>query len=117
MGDGAAMEAKTETLYVPIRMKETGERIRDLMDESSYTVRDLQTAVGLASPQAVYHWLNGRSLPSVDHLMVLCRLFHVKAEDILVMEDVAEEQLQYSLESLRRCRFYYKKLVVLKSYV
>ena len=37
----------------------------------------------LSCPQPVYRWLRGKTLPSVDHLYALSRLFGVHMEDLL----------------------------------
>ena len=35
-------------------------------------------------PQAVYHWQAGTTLPNVDHLYAISKLFQVTVNDILV---------------------------------
>ena len=49
------------------------------------TVKDLQEILGLATPQAIYKWQQGRGLPAVDNLVVLATVFHVTVDDILVV--------------------------------
>lgn len=51
-----------------------------------YTVKDIQGAMGFENPQAVYKWLSGRSLPSIDNFIILSRLLHTSIEDILVID-------------------------------
>ena len=48
------------------------------------TVKELQEVFGFATPQAIYKWQQGKSLPSVDNLYALGALFEVPMEDILV---------------------------------
>ena len=43
-----------EPIYLSIQQKETGSRIKSLLRESGYTVRDIQNAMGFENPQAVY---------------------------------------------------------------
>lgn len=43
--------------------------------------------MGFAGPQAVYKWEWGKSLPTVDNLYALSRLFGVTIENILVGND------------------------------
>lgn len=43
--------------------KLTGKKIRDEMLKRKMTVRDLQDALELDSPQSIYKWLRGESLP------------------------------------------------------
>ena len=51
-----------EPIYLSIRQKETGSRIKSLLRESGYTVRDIQNAMGFENPQAVYKWISGKCL-------------------------------------------------------
>ena len=79
-----------EPMYLSIRMKETGQRIKKLLLENGYTVRDIQDVCGFENPQAIYKWLSGRSLPSIDNFVILSRMLHTSIEDILVIDgDVA----------------------------
>lgn len=75
-----------ETIYMTIKQKETGERIKQLLGEKGYTVRDIQGACGFENPQAVYKWITGKSLPSIDNLIILARVFNTSIEDILVID-------------------------------
>ena len=78
--------SKMQPMYVSIRQKETGNRIKRLLKENGYTVKDVQGAMGFENPQAVYKWLAGRSLPSIDNFIILSRLLHTNIEDILVID-------------------------------
>jgi hypothetical protein len=50
----------------------------------------VQSVMGFENPQAIYKWISGRSLPSLDNLVILSRLLHTSMEDILVVDgDVA----------------------------
>ena len=75
-----------EPMYLSIRQKDTGRRIRKLPSENGYTVKDIQSAMGFENPQAVYKWISGRSLPSLDNFIILSRLLHTSIEDILVID-------------------------------
>ena len=65
---------------------ETGSRIKSLLRESGYTVRDIQNAMGFENPQAVYKWISGKCLPSLDNFLILSRLLNTSIEDILVID-------------------------------
>ena len=41
---------------------------------------------GFENPQAVYKWISGKSLPSLDNFLILSRLLHASIEDILVVD-------------------------------
>ena len=67
-----------------IDMAATGENILRLRTARGLTVRDLQDWFGFEESQAIYKWQNGTALPTVDNLIVLAALLHVRIDDILV---------------------------------
>ena len=70
-------------MYPVIDKRETGINIRRIMDQHKLTVKDVQQFLGLGSAQSVYHWLNGISLPTIDHLYALSELFQVPMDDLI----------------------------------
>ena len=68
-----------------IDMKATGEFINGLRVKQGMSVADIQHHFGFAAPQAVYKWINGQSIPTVDNLVILADLFGCKIDDILVI--------------------------------
>lgn len=75
-----------EPIYLSIQQRETGNQIKRLLKENGYTVKDVQSAMGFENPQAIYKWMAGRSLPSLDNLIILSRILHISIEDILVID-------------------------------
>ena len=63
----------------------TGRRITDLRKQAGLTVHDLQYIFGFNSPQAIYKWQSGASLPSIDNLIVLAKVLDTPIEDIIVL--------------------------------
>ena len=72
------------TSFPIIDLKATGKNISRLRRSSGLSVREIQGALGLTAPQAIYKWQRGESLPSVDNLLALSILFGVSMDDILV---------------------------------
>lgn len=72
-----------ERQFPTIDKVKTGIQIRYLMDSRDLTVTDVQKYMGLSTPQAVYHWLNGRSLPTLDNIYALSELFRVPIDEIV----------------------------------
>ena len=70
--------------YPVIDMHAPGTHIKELMDAHEVTVQDVQKAMGLASPQAVYRWLKGSNMPSVDNLYALSRYLNVQMDDVII---------------------------------
>jgi transcriptional regulator with XRE-family HTH domain len=69
-----------------IDLVKTGNNIKRLLILNNISVTKLQDILGFTSPQAIYKWFWGQSLPSVDNLVILASILHVSIEDILVIE-------------------------------
>jgi len=65
----------------------TGENINKLRKARKFKVRDLQEYFDFSSSQTIYKWQQGATLPSVEHLCLLSRLFGVPMEEILVVRE------------------------------
>ncbi len=72
--------------FPTINMVKTGENINALRITNGYSVKDIQTALGFSSPQAIYHWQWGKSIPSIDNLIALSIMFHTPLDSILVLD-------------------------------
>lgn len=68
-----------------IDMAKTGQNIRNLRIQAGFSVKDLQGIFSFSTPQALYKWQQGVSLPTIDNMVVLAALFGVKVDDILVI--------------------------------
>ena len=73
--------------FPTIDLAMTGANIVNLRKAAGLTVRDLQVAFGFNSPQAIYKWQNGTALPTVDNLIGLEAMLHVRIDDILVIDN------------------------------
>ena len=63
---------------------ETGKNIKRLREEKGITVRELQKIFGFDTPQAVYRWQRGETLPCLDNLLVLAKILDVQVEDLII---------------------------------
>ena len=70
-----------------IDMRRTGLKITQLRKASGKSVRELQDIFGFGTPQAIYKWQQGVSLPTIDNLIVLSVIFGVSLDEIIVLED------------------------------
>lgn len=73
--------------YLSIDLYETGKRIKKLMMQRGYSVKDIQQLLHLSCPQPIYRWMKGQVLPTVDHLYIMARVLHVHMEELLVSQD------------------------------
>lgn len=72
-----------------VDMKRTGRNIAALREQRGLSVSQLQRLMGFATPQAIYKWQHGASLPTVDNLVALSAIFAVPIDAILVVSDAA----------------------------
>lgn len=100
--------------FPKIDMYKTGQNIKRIMVEQGMVVKDIQEYLGLAAPQSIYHWFEGRSLPTVDNLYALSELFHMPI-DVIVRGNRQEHFL--SREYLTRwwLGIYYEKCLELRA--
>ncbi len=77
--------AEEEIKMPTIDMTATGLRISALRDAAGLTNKDLAEAMGFSTRNAVYKWLGGDALPSLDNLVILADLLGVTMDDILVV--------------------------------
>ncbi len=74
-----------------VDMVQTGQNIQSLRQQRGITVRQLQGMLGFATPQAIYNWQHGVSLPTVDNLVALASIFAVPVETILEIRVTARQ--------------------------
>ena len=66
---------------------ETGKRIEQLRKQNGYTVKQLQEIFSFTSPQSIYKWQWGETLPDIQNLLMLAKIFNCSIEDIIVYEE------------------------------
>ena len=73
-------------MQIPVvNLKQTGRNIYFLREQSGISVKELQLLLGFATPQAIYKWQHGDSLPTVDNLVALSAIFSVPIDSILAV--------------------------------
>lgn len=66
-----------------IDMKRTGENIKAMRKANNISVKDIVMNTGV-SERAVFKWQQGKSVPTVDNLIVLAFMFNVTMDKIIV---------------------------------
>lgn len=69
-----------------VNMKQTGQNIIMLRKQRGISVRQLQYMLGFSTPQAIYKWQHGDSLPTVDNLVALSAIFSIPIDTILITD-------------------------------
>ena len=77
-------------ILTSIDLTATGIRITELRQQTGLTVRDLQDIFGFNTPQAIYRWQRGLTLPTLDNLVVLAAVFGTTLDAIIVRTNAAE---------------------------
>ncbi len=67
----------------------TGENINRMRIDAGMTVRDMQNVFGFTTPQAIYKWIHGTSMPTIDNLVILAAVLGVTLDEIVVVETAA----------------------------
>ena len=72
-----------------IDLARTGRNIAALRIQHGLSVRDLQRIMGFATPQAIYKWQRGITMPTIDNLLVLASVFGTTMDAIIVRTAVS----------------------------
>ena len=88
-------------------MEKTGLYLKNIMLAKGLTVKDIQTHLKLSTPQSIYHWFGGKSMPTIDNLYSLSDLFHMPVDAMLVGNRQYHYNLVLTDASYRRLMVYY----------
>ena len=61
----------------------TGKRIQEIRKQKGLRVTDISDYMGFYEPQAVYKWMRGASLPTLQNMYQLSQLFGVSMDEII----------------------------------
>ena len=74
-------------MLVPVvDMKLTGQNIASLRIKRGISVREMQHLLGFTTPQSIYKWQRGETLPTLENLAALACILEVSMDDILAVE-------------------------------
>ena len=79
------------SIWPSIDLEATGIRITELRRRAGLKVRDLQDIFGFNTPQAIYRWQRGLTLPTVDNLVVLAAVFGTTVDAIIVRTGTTQQ--------------------------
>ena len=62
----------------------TGANIRALIKSKGLKVTDVQARFGFRTPQAIFKWMRGDALPSIDNIVILAHILDVTIDKIII---------------------------------
>lgn len=67
-----------------INMTATGSNIKSLIKSNNLKVSDIQKLFGFNTPQSIFKWMRGESIPSIDNLVILSHILNTTIDEIIV---------------------------------
>lgn len=64
----------------------TGANIKVKMNAAGKTVKDVQNACGFTSGNAVYKWINGICMPTLDNMVIIADICGVTLNDMVIIQ-------------------------------
>ena len=98
--------------YPVVDMVKTGQNIKRIMQARGLTVKDIQEFLMLGTPQGIYHWFDGRSMPTLDNLYALSELFRLPVDALLIGNRKYVCKMYWD-PTARRLYAYYERLLVM----
>lgn len=68
-----------------INMAATGANIKALIRARGFTISDVQARCGFHTPQAIFKWMRGDAMPSIDNMVILAHLLDVSIDKIIII--------------------------------
>ena len=66
----------------------TGQNINRMRIAADMSVRDMQAVFGFSTPQAIYKWIHGTAMPTIDNMVVLAAMFDVTVDEIIAVDTI-----------------------------
>ena len=66
----------------------TGQNINRMRIAADMSVRDMQEVFGFSTPQAIYKWIHGTAMPTIDNMVVLAAMFDVTVNEIIAVDTI-----------------------------
>lgn len=72
--------------YPTINVAATGIRIDNLRRANGISVAAMRDFLGLSTTNAIYKWLRGETLPTLDNVVALSSLFKISIDDLIISD-------------------------------
>ena len=71
-----------------IDVKATGINIRNIIKSKGFKISDVQTRCGFNTPQAIFKWMRGDAVPTIDNLVILADMLDTPIDKIIIVTRV-----------------------------
>ena len=68
-----------------IDVRATGMNIKNMIRRSGFRIADVQARCGFNTPQAIFKWMRGDAVPTIDNMIILADMFGVPIDQIIVV--------------------------------
>ncbi len=66
-------------------MTATGANIKNMMKARNIKVKDVQAECGFGTPQAIFKWMRGDTMPTIDNMLIIANMFNCTMDDIVIV--------------------------------
>ena len=66
----------------------TGANIKTIMRAKGFRVADVQARCGFNTPQAIFKWMRGDAVPTIDNMIIIADMFGVTIDQIIVIKRI-----------------------------
>ena len=66
----------------------TGQNIKRMIKVKGFKVADVQAKCGFTTPQAIFKWFRGDSVPTIDNMVIIADMFGVTIDQIVITKRV-----------------------------
>ncbi|MCR5167530.1 MAG: helix-turn-helix domain-containing protein [Oscillospiraceae bacterium] len=71
-----------------IDVKATGNNIKNIIRSKGFRIADVQARCGFNTPQAIFKWMRGDAVPSIDNLIILADMFDMPIDGIIIVNRI-----------------------------
>ena len=68
---------------------QTGKNIKTIIRQKGMKIVDIQSAFGFNTPQAIYKWFRGDSIPTIDNIVMMTEIFGCRMDEIVAVKKTA----------------------------
>ena len=71
-----------------IDVKATGNNIKNIIKSKGFKISDVQARCGFNTPQAIFKWLRGDAVPTIDNMIIIADMFGVTIDQIVIIKKI-----------------------------